>query len=249
MIHRVNIRGETHTNRFYYDESLNQWISRDTPNIVSYVIRIDFYILYPFNRYHGGIMYMPGSMINFFDCTSKEIRHKCLNIIYSKQRFDADSKFIFNATVKVECPKEKINDFINFPPVFRNFEIKNDESIIGSFMYNYGQGNKINTVDESDTKLTMALDTMGEFKTFGCYYLWFLIYNSLKVTDVKNVTLYDCHIGFNSFVNSFMNERIAILSGEKHVNEKFYKICMNVSYGYDGLNTERYNKIKIVIAD
>ena len=80
---------------------------------------------------------MPGSMINSFDCTSKEIRHKYLNIIYSKHRFDTDPKFIFHATVKIECPKEKINDFINFPPVFRNFEIKNDESIIGSFMYNY----------------------------------------------------------------------------------------------------------------
>ena len=105
-------------------------------------------------------------MINSFDCSSKEIRRKCLNIIHSKHRFDADPKFIFHATVKLECPKEKINDFINFPPVFRNFEIKNDESTIGSFMYNYGRDNKIHTVDESNTKLTMTLDTMGEFKTF-----------------------------------------------------------------------------------
>ena len=95
----------------------------------------------------------------------------------------------------------------------------------------------------------MTLDTMGEFKTFGYYYLWFLIDHGLKVTDVKNVTLYDCHTGFNSFVNEFMNERIAILSGEKHGNEKFYKISMNGSYGFNGLNTEHYNKIKIVDTD
>lgn len=194
-------------------------------------------------------------MINSFNCydadgnVNRDIKRKCLNIIHSKHRFDSDPKIMFHATVKLECPKEKINDFINFPIVFRNIKISNDESTIGSYMYNYGRDNKLHSVDERDTKLTMLLDTMGEFMTFGCYYLWFLIDHGLKVIDVENVTLYDCHRGFNNFVNEFMNERIAILSGEKHGAEKFYKICMNGSYGYDALNSENYNKIKIVDTD
>ena len=32
--------------------------------------------------------------------------------------------------------------------------------------------------------------------------------------------------------------------GAQGANEKFYKISMNGSYGYDGMNTEKYNKIK-----
>ena len=35
-------------------------------------------------------------------------------------------KSVFRAKVILECPKSKINNLINFPPVFRNFEIKDD---------------------------------------------------------------------------------------------------------------------------
>lgn len=169
-----------------------------------------------------------------------------MNIIHSQNRFKPDPQYIFHATVILECPKNMINEFINFPPVFRNFTIKNDSKTIGQYMYTYGKSNHINSIDKSDTKLTMTVDTMHEFKGFGCYYLWFLIDHGLKVIDVKSVSLYDCHRGFNTFVNEFMNNRIEILSGNVKGNEKFFKISMNGSYGYDGLNSEHYNKIKIV---
>ena len=264
VMHRVNLRGETCITRLHFDEEANKVVVRYTDNVVSHVVGVDFNSLYPsacsgnwhsFNKYHGGIMYMPGSMLNSYDCYDENgkrkpnVYHTCMSIINSKHRFDKNPKFIFHATVKLECPKDLINDFINFPPVFRNFEIKNDEDIIGSYMYKYGKDNNIHTVDKSDTKLTMTLDTRGEFKTFGCYYLWFLIDHGLEIVDIQNVTIYDCHRGFNAFVNEFMGERQKILSGEKPGNEKFYKISMNGSYGYDGLNTEHYDKVKIVDRD
>ena len=39
----------------------------------------------------------------------------------------------------------------------------------------------------------------------------------MKVIDVKNITLYDCHRGFNEFVNEFMNERQKILQELKDI--------------------------------
>ena len=47
VMHRRNIRGETHINRLHYDIETNKVISRDTPNIVTHVIGDDFNSLYP----------------------------------------------------------------------------------------------------------------------------------------------------------------------------------------------------------
>ena len=35
-----------------------------------------------------------------------------------------------------------------------------------------------------------------------------------------------------------------MLTGKTSGNEKFYKISMNGSYGYEGMNTEKFIKIK-----
>lgn len=239
-------------------------ISYDTPYIVSHVVGVDFNSLYPsafssnyhpFNPYHGGKMYMPSSLVQRFECYDKNGKKdeknykKCMNWIYSKHRFDPNPSRIFRAKVKLECPVDKINDLLNFPPVFRNFNIKNTEEVIGSNMYNYGKKNHINTIDKTDTKLTMTLDTLGEFKSFGCYYLWFLIDHGLKVVDVLNLSLYEANKAFSPFVNEFMKKRQDILAGKTQGNEKFFKISMNGSYGYDGMNAEKYSKIKICDSD
>ena len=41
-----------------------------------------------------------------------------------------------------------------------------------------------------------------------------------------------------------MEKRVNILSSKSTGNEKFYKISMNDSYGYDGINTERFMKFE-----
>ena len=182
-----------------------------------------------------------------------------MQIITSNSRFANKPNYVFYAEVKLSCPKSKINYFINFPPIFRNINIKNDESTIGSYMYNYMKVNKFNSIDKDERKLTMLLDTHDEYMVFSNYYLWFLLDHGLVIDDVKSVSQYEAHTGFNAFVNEFMKKRQDIISGVSKgngaesdlsvANEKFYKISMNGSYGYDGMNTENFSKIKICDAN
>ena len=270
VLHRLNIKGSTEINRFKFEN--NKVISfspKDNDNksyIQSHVVGIDFNSLYPssfssikhdFNKYHGNIMYMPGSFIQRIEVKDKISRQRCMEIIMSKSRFNSNPKYVFKAEVKLQLPKYKINYFINFPAVFRNIVIKNDRSVIGSYMYDYMKMNDLSSIDKEERKLTQLLDTCNQFMTFSNYYLWFLIDHGLVLTDVKSVSTYTAHTGFNSFVTTFMKKRQDLLSNDASeikasntlCNEKFYKISMNGSYGYDGMNTENFSKIKICDAD
>lgn len=115
VLHRVNIRGETLINKLKYDAINNRVISYDTSNVVSHVAGIDFNSLYrssfssvkhEFNRYHGGVMYMPGGFIRRFDVydengnKNEKVFNTAMNIIHSKKRFDESPDFIFKAEVR-----------------------------------------------------------------------------------------------------------------------------------------------------
>lgn len=253
VMHRVNLKGITRINKLRYKDG--KVISQDTNNIMTHVVGVDFNSLYPsafssnqhsFNPYHNHKMYMPGRLICRLD--AKNNYQKCLNIINSETRFYGNPKFIFWANVKLKMPEHKIDDFINFPPIFRHHNVKTDEKTIGSYMYNYMRTNHLPT-DVNESKLTMLLDTGDEYECFSCYYLWFLIDHGLEIVDIKSVSIYSAHDSFNMFVNEFMSERRKILSGETNGSEKFYKISMNGSYGYDGMNTEKFNKVKFCSKD
>ena len=222
-MHRVNIKGETHINRFRYTID-NKVISEDTSNVMTHVVGIDFNSLYPsafssnyheFNRYHGGIMYMPGAFIRRIDAKDKASKQRCIDIITSNNRFSSKPTYLFYAEVKLKCPVSKINYFINFPPVFRNINIQNDESTIGSYMYNYMKTNNLISTDKEERKLTMLLDTHDEYMVFSNYYLWFLLDHGLIIDDVKYVSQYEAHNGFHEFVNIFTENRLKCLSGEQ----------------------------------
>ena len=264
VLHRMNIRGETKINRFKYDVINNRVISEDTSNTVSHVVGIDFNSLYPssfssmnheFNKYHGGIMYMPGSFIKRFDVyddnglKNNDVFETCMKFIKSSYRWKPNPKLLFKCEVKLRCPKNKINYFINLPPVFRKLEINNDEQTIGSYMYNYMKDNKLSSIDKSEPHLTMLLDTCDRWMTFSNYYLWFLVDHGLEVVDIKSLSLYEAHDGFKPFVSEFMKKRQDILSGKIKGCEKFFKMSLNGSYGYDGMNSENFDKIRIVDKD
>ena len=257
VMHRVNIKDETHINKFRYIDNKGV-LSYDTSNVQSHVVGIDFNSLYPssfssckheFNKYHGGIMYMPGAFIRRIDVKDKASKKRCLDIITNSSRFSNKPSYLFYAEVKLKCPTSKINYFINLPPVFRNINIKNDESTIGTYMYNYMKTNKLTSTDMEERKLTMLLDTHDEYMIFSNYYLWFLLDHGLIIDDVKSVSQYEAHTGFNEFVSTFMQKRQDIISGVSKGNEKFYKISMNGSYGYDGMNSEKFSKVKICDAN
>ncbi|KAA6378289.1 MAG: hypothetical protein EZS28_026184, partial [Streblomastix strix] len=65
------------------------------------------------------------------------------------------------------------------------------------------------------------------------------------ITDYKSVAVFEKNTAYESFVRTMMNLRIqAILAGS--TKEKFYKLIINASYGYDTLNTEKFGKIKML---
>lgn len=63
--------------------------------------------------------------------------------------------------------------------------------------------------------------------------------------DIKSLSLYESHNWFNQFVCELMRKRQDILSCKTKGNKKFYKISMNDSYSYDGMNTENFSRVRI----
>jgi hypothetical protein len=92
---------------------------------------------------------------------------------------------------------------------------------------------------------------MDQFMSFSSYYLWFLIdYCHLIIDDVKSIHVitFTKHDNFKPFVTEFMNKRIECLKA-KSPKETFYKLCLNGSYGYDGMNTEKYEYLRLMNKD
>jgi hypothetical protein len=86
---RKNIKGvDTIKNLEYFDDKVH---IRDTNNIITHIIGVDFNSLYlssysssphPFNPYTGGVMYMPGPIKS--KITDKE---EAMRIIQEKRKF------------------------------------------------------------------------------------------------------------------------------------------------------------------
>ncbi|KAA6404190.1 MAG: hypothetical protein EZS28_000273, partial [Streblomastix strix] len=65
------------------------------------------------------------------------------------------------------------------------------------------------------------------------------------ITDYKAIAVFEKNAAYEPFVRTMMILRIqAILAGS--TKEKFYKLIINSSYGYDTLNTEKFGKIKML---
>ena len=245
--HRVNLRGFTKINKLYYNPETNTVYNKDTNNIMSHFVGVDFNSLYPsvfssnshpFIKYTGGKMYMPGRLVNTINCYNGVFKKKALNIINRKDT-------LFVAVVKGHIKKEYINDYINFLPIFRNIDITTDKETIGDFMYDYLQKNNIKT-DTKERKLTQLADTYGEYMSFSSYYLWYLMDRfHFVIDDIKTLLVFDKNTCFNKFANTFMeNRQKAELEGKKGKG-LFCKISLNGSYGYDAMNTENYTQSRI----
>jgi hypothetical protein len=214
---------------------------------MTHVLGLDFNSLYPSayssnynsnNPYTDHKMYMAGRIKETIITESQEQKQRALEIINQKDQ-------LFIVEIKGHIQEEYINDFINFPPIFRNLTIKTTRNQIGDYMYDYMQKNKLKT-DTEETKLTMLLSTHDQFMSFSSYYLWFLIdYCHFIIDDIKSIILFTKHDKFNNFVNEFMNNRIKAKLAKNNGLEQFCKTSLNGSYGYDGKNTEKYTKTVI----
>jgi hypothetical protein len=124
-------------------------------------------------------------------------------------------------------------------------EIENTTDIIGEYMFNLFH--EYNPSSKKEKKLVNLLNTASpcsnelEWMSFSSYYLWLLIDRfHFKITKIKSIMTFDASACFNSFVNSIMKKRIDAMMIKNDQKAQFYKIILNASYGYDGLNTEKY---------
>ncbi|KAA6401107.1 MAG: hypothetical protein EZS28_003365 [Streblomastix strix] len=153
-------------------------------------------------------------------------------------------KDIFVAKVQGYFPKSEYNNLLALPPIFRNIEIKNKKKVIGEYMYSQAQKHSL-PMTKKDKKFTTLLDTNGQFMVFNNYYLWLLIDLGFIITDCKAIAVFEKNAAYEPFVRTMKNLRIqAILAGSS--KEKFYKLIINASYGYDTLNTEKFGKRKML---
>ena len=260
VLHRLNIKGETPINHLEYDIDNDEVKSIDSDKYkVEHIVGIDFNSLYPsvyssvehpFIPYTGGKMWMPGSVEQAFSTTNLMLKKRALYII--KRR---DTLFV--AEVKGHIPKEYWNEFINLPPIWRNVEVNLSKEVLGENMYNYLKENGMST-DGKSKKLTMlmsthpecATDTESGYMSFSSYYLWFLMDRChFVIEDIRYIVTFTKHIGFNSFVTTFMEERQKAIHDDNKGMEMFCKISLNGSYGYDGMNAEKWTKSKIYNKD
>ncbi|KAA6381609.1 MAG: hypothetical protein EZS28_022864 [Streblomastix strix] len=254
IMHRVNRSGIDFIKRIQFEKDNKKVTVLTTDHRITHVVGVDFNSLYPsvmlsephkFIRYTNGKMYMCGSQTGKIMGDNEHSKQTIQQIIISKKRF-TDLGQLFIAEVKGHNDQNYINDYINFLPILRNYEFTTDERTIGSYMYNHMKYNNVKT-DQKQRKLTNLTSTMEEYMAFSSYYLWFLIDDChYIIDDVKQIVLFNKHDQFNSFIKEFTKNRIEAKLDENKGQEQFFKIVMNSSYGSDGMNTEKYHKVKIM---
>ncbi|KAA6355556.1 MAG: hypothetical protein EZS28_048917, partial [Streblomastix strix] len=141
VIHRVNRSGIDFIKRIQYDKDNKKVTVLTTDHRITHVVGVDFNSLYPsvmssephqFIKYTGGKMYMCGSQTGKIMGDNEHSKQTIQRIINSKKRFTSDGQ-LFIAEVKGHIDQNYINDFINFPPILRNYEFTTDERTIGSY--------------------------------------------------------------------------------------------------------------------
>jgi hypothetical protein len=234
-MHRVSIAGVTKINKFKFDGG--KVISYDTENTGTNVTSADFNGLYPSSSasikselipYTGGVMYMPGRFkIRVLD------KIEMARIVFEKKVF-------FFVSIKAHIPIEYYNEFINFPPIIRDYyTVESLDSIEAS-----GKDNN----KKYERKLTQLLSTMREFMSFYSYYLWFLIDCCHLIIDdyAEMDVFYIPDITFNEFITSFHEQRLANIESGNKALANVCKIVLNSSYGKDGMNTAKYKNTMLL---
>jgi hypothetical protein len=162
--HRLNIAEESEITKVKINENVvptkNKLEIDHTNNIITHCMGVDANSLYPscFSSsinpnipYAGGQMYMPGRSFQSFKCDNEKQKVYALSTINEK-------KDLFIAVVKILCPEDKKNQFVNLPPIVRNIGITNSKEMIGEAIYNYMKENGMK-IDGNSVKFTQLLDT------------------------------------------------------------------------------------------
>jgi hypothetical protein len=160
--HRENLKDETQITRLSIDENDNITSNISYWNPITHCVGVDFNSLYPSsfssienenNPYTNNRMNMPGRITSYMECNSDSQKRRAHAIIFSR-------KELFITDLKGHIDRKYWNEFINFPPIFRNIDIETKKEIIGKPMYDYMKSNNLGT-DKKERKLTQLMDTNG----------------------------------------------------------------------------------------
>ncbi|KAA6384352.1 MAG: hypothetical protein EZS28_020122 [Streblomastix strix] len=116
----------------------------------------------------------------------------------------------------------EFNNLLALPPIFRNIEIENIEEVISEYMHSQAQKHSL-LMTKKDRKLTTIVYT-----------------NGFIITDYKAIPVSEKNTAYEPFVRTMMNLKIqAKFVGSS--KEKFQKLIINASYGYDTLNAKKFD--------
>ncbi|KAA6378313.1 MAG: hypothetical protein EZS28_026160, partial [Streblomastix strix] len=134
VMHRVNRSGIDFIKRLWYDKDNKKVTVLTTDHRITHVVGVDFNSLYPsvmssephkFIKYTNGKMYMCGSQTGKIIGNDDHSKQTIQRLINSKKRFTENGQ-LFIAEVKGHIDQNYINDYINFPPILRNYEFTTD---------------------------------------------------------------------------------------------------------------------------
>jgi hypothetical protein len=241
VMHRVNIAGETKINHFITKSG--KVYSKDTDNVMTHVMGLDFNSLYPFAmgsirrpwiQYDNGIMYMPATLKDYID--DPRAAHRKFKEIFetrfAKSDEEAKKGLLMVVSVKGHIDELYKNYCINFPPIFRNIDINtSDENVVGKLTHDLIENADSKCNRGTERKLTQLLSTHDQFMTCSSYYLFFLIDRCHFVVDeVDEIATFDKTDCFKEFVTSFMSRRMQAIMDEKDGVGTYCKMMLCSTY-------------------
>ena len=152
--------------------------------------------------------------------------------------------YIKDNKLMVDTKSKKLTMLLSTHPNCRyinetnNGESKNDSTESDQDMEGRGSKEALDAEEQSDEG--------SGYMIFSSYYLWFLLDRChFVIEDVRYIVTFTKHTGFNNFVNIFMQNRQEAIVEKNKGLDMFCKISLNGSYGYDGMNSEKFTKAKI----
>jgi hypothetical protein len=224
--HRFNFAGITKINKYKIVDG--KVLSIDTEHVMTHGCGADYSSLYPsvcssntnqFIPYTGHKMWMPGYQTRRMEATNEvsekaATQEEMLSIILDVRRFECEDEEVigrlpwFFAVVRGHIAEERLNDYINFPPILKKLEVETTRENIGGYMYDFLEENRLPR-EKKEMKLTQFLSTHGKFMSFGMYELWGLIDDCHFIVDkVQTLILFTKHDKIGTFVNDVFQRRI-----------------------------------------
>ena len=152
-----------------YNIENNTVQSHNSDKVIDHCFGIDFNSIYPsvfvsvkhdFCKYTGGKIFIPGLITNYYE-SNDEIKNlydmKYIRDLILGQNKHSTKPILFSDELKGFIQKERLNEFINFLPIFRKVEMKQDEKSIESSMNEYMKSHKMSVYNKTRLLFTSII--------------------------------------------------------------------------------------------